>query len=185
MIRPWLPLVTFFFFIFDGTVMQVFSAHWFGADIHLIPRFAMILVLFTAVFYKRSTSLAYGLIFGFMQDIIYTDIIGVYSFTMAFTAYLIASFAALFRKNVFSAFALVLFGVVLLEFQVYGLYSIIGVSNASLHQFLYERLFPSLVLNGGFFICAYYPVRKGFDGIADFSLRDSEKIRSSESMKSK
>lgn len=174
MIRVWLPLLIFFFFVFDGTVMQVFSAHWFGTPYVFVPRFTMVLILFIAVFLKRSTALLYGLIFGLMTDIVYSDIIGVYFFSMAFTGYMIGSFAPLFRKGWASILSLGLLGIVLLEFQVYGLYTIIGIADVPLHPFLYTRLFPTLVLNAVFIVLMYSPMRKLFRAIEAANLQESD-----------
>lgn len=176
MIRVWLPLLTFFFLVFDGTVMQVFSSHWFGGSFQLIPRFAMVLILFIAFFLNRSTALVYGLIFGLLSDVVYSDLVGVYFFSMAFTAYLMASISSIFRPNLFSVFFLGLLGVVLLEFQAYGLYTIVGYTEAPMHQFLYDRLLPSLVLNGVFIILIYFPLRRLFSAIEMAQRRELDEI---------
>lgn len=177
MIRVWLPLLTFFFFVFDGTVMEVFSSHWFGATYELVPRFAMVMILFIALYINRPTAVIYGLIFGLLTDIVYTEIVGVYFFSMAFTAYLIASIASTFRPNLFSTFLLGILGVILLEFQVYGLYTIIGVAETPLRAFLYDRLFPSLLLNGVFIILMYFPLRKLFRALEAAKQQNSDGIR--------
>lgn len=165
MIRLVLPVVILFFFVFEGTVMQVFSAEFFDVSYELIPRFVMVLILLVAFFMKRSTALIYGLIFGLGMDVIYSDYIGVYVFTMAFTAYIIASISPLFHTNLLTAFFLGLLGVAILEFQVYGLYTVIGIAQVSMNDFLYERLLPTLVLNGGFIILVYYPMRRHFHAL--------------------
>lgn len=157
--------------------MQVFSSHWFGASFELVPRFAMVIILFIAFYVKRSTAVAYGLIFGLLTDIVYTDIIGVYFFTMAFTAYLMASFASIFRQGLSSTLLLGILGVVLLEFQVYGLYTIIGLADTPLRAFLYDRLFPSLLLNGVFIIVMYFPMRKLFRELQTVKQQTSDGIR--------
>jgi rod shape-determining protein MreD len=163
MIRAMLPFLTFIFFIVEGTVMQVFSPEWFGiSDMVLIPRFVIVMILFISFFLKRSTALIYGLIFGFLWDVIYTDLIGVYFFSMTFTAYLIASISKIFHPHLIIALFLSLFGIIILEFQVYGLYTLVGIAELTTDDFLNQRLFPSLILNGVFVILIYYPLRKHF-----------------------
>jgi rod shape-determining protein MreD len=175
-IRVWLPVLTFFFFVFDGTVMQVIFPEGTGTPYVLIPRFTTVLILFIAFFMTRPTALVYGLIFGFLTDIVYSDIIGVYFFSMAFTAYLMASISKIFRRNLLATFLLGLLGIVLLEFQVYGMYSIVGITRVSLNEFLYDRLFPSLVLNGLFIIVMYVPMKKLFAAIRAAKQRQSDQI---------
>lgn len=155
--------------------MQVFSPEYFDLPYELIPRFVMAVILFIALFAGRATALTYGLIFGLLSDVVYTDYIGIYFFAMAFTAYIIASIAALFHhKNLFTIFILGLFGIVMLEFQVYGLYIVVGIAQVSMDHFLYERLLPTLILNGVFIVLAYYPLRRYFHAL-DAAKRENKR----------
>src|SRR5699024_10241381 len=110
--------------------MQVFSPEYFNVSYELIPRFAMAIILFIALFMNRSTALSYGLIFGLLSDVVYSDYIGVYFFSMAFTAYIIATLSSLFRTNLMAVLFLGLLGIVMLEFQVYGMYMVVGIARA-------------------------------------------------------
>lgn len=167
MIRIWLPVIAFFVFLFESTVMQVFSPEYFGTTLDLVPRFVMVIILYIACFSNRRTALTYGLIFGFLTDVVHSDVIGVYFFSVAFTAYVIASFAGLFHTNLFTMLFLGLLGVVFLEFQVYGMYSITGIAEQSMNDFLNDRLLPTLLLNAVFIILLYFPLKKLFATIDD------------------
>src|SRR5699024_6061506 len=131
MIRIWLPIATFFFFLVDGTVMQVLPIdHLIGQE-QAVPRFSMVVILLIVAFMNRSTALLYGMIFGLFEDVVYTDFLGVYMFSMAFTAYVVASIAKVIPKNIAIVLILGWFGLTLLEFQAFGLYHIVGIARST------------------------------------------------------
>jgi rod shape-determining protein MreD len=140
--------------------MQVFAPESFGFDTVLIPRFVMMIIICISIYLSRVQAVFYGLVFGFLHDIIYTDLIGVYLFSMAFTVYIIGMVKRFFYPNLLTSLFLALLGAGILDTMVYGLYAIINVVSLSFENFAYERLFPSLLLNGVIFVLMYYPLRK-------------------------
>ena len=139
--------------------MQVVSPKNFGFELSFVPRFVMIMIVFVALYTSVSKTLFYAVIFGFLYDVIYTDLIGVYMFSMALAGYLICTLAKPLHVNSITGLLFALIAVVLLEFLVYGLYTLVGIADLSIHHFLTTTLYPSLVVNGVFFILIYYPMR--------------------------
>lgn len=158
--RVLLPCLIFVFFISEGTVMQVFSPENYEFEMVLVPRFAIILIMIIAVHKSLSEALLYGIVAGLLYDILYTDFIGVYTFSMGVSAYIAGLSAKVIHVNLITGIGLSIVVVALLDIQVFGLYSIIGFIKMPFKVFLYDRLFPSLVLNSIFFILAYYPFRR-------------------------
>jgi rod shape-determining protein MreD len=155
-----LALLTFFVFIFEGTVMQILIPEQIGDNIVLIPRFTMIIVGFIAIYLTPGRGIVYGLIFGLLYDIIFTNLIGVYTFSIAFVAYVLVFIARFFHGNLFITLVVSLIGVSMLEFLVYGLFTLIGLIDVQIDIFAYQRLFPSLLLNGAFVLIVYFPLKK-------------------------
>lgn len=166
MSRLLLPVLTFFLFVFEGTVMQLFVPEMFGEHYIVVPRFALVIILFIACFQKRSTALWYGMIFGLLMDVVYTDYLGVYLFVFGFTAYVIASIAAVSRKNVWTVVCLIVLGLTMQAFQIFGLYTIIGIAQMSAETFIQRMLWPTLVLNVIVSLLLYYPLQKHFRTMA-------------------
>lgn len=158
-----LPLLVFFFFIFEGTVMQVFSPQAFGFETVIVPRFVMVMIVFIAMYFSMSKTLVYAIVVGILYDLIYTDLIGVYLFSMAFSAYVISLCTKVIHTNSIVGLLFSLISVTILDFLVYGIYTLIGIADLPVTVFLSERLFPSLIVNGVFFILMYYPMRRLFE----------------------
>lgn len=160
MIRFLLPFIIFALFIFEGTIFQVFSPERFGSDWIVIPRFAFLFVIVISIFLGRTTGIIYALSLGFFEDVIYTHILGIYMFSMALVAYLLGFTYKIFQKNIFLLVTTAIFGSILLDYLVYGIHFMIGVTDLIHEQFFYERLLPSLIANSVFIILFAHPLRK-------------------------
>ncbi|MFC7393192.1 rod shape-determining protein MreD [Scopulibacillus cellulosilyticus] len=153
-------LILFVLFLIQGTVMTVFSPEWFGFNMAVIPHFILVAVMLIAFFLNRGTAVKYGVVFGFLIDIIYTNVWGVYAFCIAFTAYLMSYLTKVFHMNLIVVLFISMIGVCFLELEVYGIYSIVGLTNVPFVHFLEFRLPPTAALNGVFTIIAFYPMRR-------------------------
>lgn len=158
--RILLPLLTYIAFVAEGTIMQVIAPEHYGWAYELIPHFSLVLIILMASYLKSSFGIVYGMIFGLLTDLIYTDVIGVYMFSTALVAYFISVLSRYLFSNFIVAILLSVAGVSALEFLVYGLNSLIGIADASIDSFVYGRLLPTLVLNGIFTLLIYYPFMK-------------------------
>jgi len=153
-------LVLFIFFILQGTVMQVFSPAWFGLHFVSIPHFVLMGTIMVGLFYDRTQAVWYGLFFGFLIDLIYTNVWGVYAFCISLTAYVLSYLARVFHLYLIIVFFIGLAGVVLLELEVYGIYGLIGKITMGFSDYLEWRLMPTLVVNGVFLLIIFYPFRR-------------------------
>lgn len=150
--------------------MQVFSPQRLGFHFTAVPHFVLIGVLLIGLFYSRSAAVWYGVIFGFMLDLIYTDILGVYAFCIALSAYLLSLLSRLFHLYIIIVFFIGLACVALLEFGVYGMYGLIGKASLDMMDFAKWRLIPTLILNGVFMIIIFYPMRRMLVAMKDRKL---------------
>ncbi|RXI98402.1 rod shape-determining protein MreD [Anaerobacillus alkaliphilus] len=155
-----LPFIIFLLFIIEGTIMQIITPERFGSDYIIIPRFAFVVVIIVAIFFGRTTGTVYALVLGLLQDVIYTHVLGVYMFSMAFITYLLGFSFKVFQKNLFLLIITAVFGTILLDYLVYGIYSMIGITTILHNLFFYERLMPSLIVNTVFLIIFSFPLRK-------------------------
>lgn len=158
--RVYLPVILFCLFIIEGTWMQIIAPENFGFEFVLIPRFILMIIMFVALYMNVPLAVTYAFVAGFLYDIIYTDFIGIYLFAMALTTYVVGQSAKILHLNVVVGTLAALVAVVVLEFLVYGLYTLIGFIDYAMESFLLERLLPSLILNGIFWILSYLPMKK-------------------------
>jgi rod shape-determining protein MreD len=162
-----LAFFTYLIFITEGTIIQAFQPNHIQGDIEIVPRFVLVIICYIAIFLTPKLSIIYGVSFGLFYDFIYTDLIGIYSFSFACIAYFVSTLSRLFHGNVFIVLVINLLSITVLEFFVYGIYLLIGLAKVPLDPFLYTRLIPSLILNGSFSLLIFYPMRKKLQSYAE------------------
>ncbi|WP_202080227.1 rod shape-determining protein MreD [Caldalkalibacillus salinus] len=154
-----LLLTMFFLFVIEGTIVQVFSPDRWGIQILMIPRFVVVLLIFSALFLGRIQGLFIGLFFGLIYDVVYGGVIGIYAFSMALVGYFSGLTFKVFQQSLIIIISTVLVSLVLHEFLVYGLLTLIGFVSVELDFFFFNKVIPTLVLNFIFALLVSYPVR--------------------------
>lgn len=149
----------FILFIMEGTVVQILSPDRWGIPVVMIPRFVVVLLIVSALFLGRIQGLFLGIIFGLTYDIVYGSVIGIYAFSMGLVGYFCGLVFKIFQQNIFFILLTVLVALLLHEFVVYGILSLIGFISVPIRPFLVDRMVPTLVLNMIFAILVAYPVR--------------------------
>ncbi|WP_270179448.1 rod shape-determining protein MreD [Alkalihalobacillus sp. CinArs1] len=157
----------FVLFLIEGTVFQVFAPEQYDLEFQLIPRFVAVVVLLVGMYLSPMFGVIFGVIFGLLHDLIYTDLVGVYMFGIAVSAYIIGYLAKVFQLNWFTSLVLVLLGFTMLEFYVYELFSLINITNLSFNSFIHDRYLPSLILNGIFMLIVYFPVKRLLEELSE------------------
>jgi rod shape-determining protein MreD len=149
----------FILFVIEGTVVQVVSPDRWGIHILMIPRFVLVLLIFSALFLGRIQGLFIGLLFGLLYDVIYGSVIGVYGFSMALVGYFSGLTFRIFQQNLFLILCTVLVSLIFHEFIVYGVLSLIRFIHLDVDYFFLHKVIPTLVLNMIFALLVSYPVR--------------------------
>lgn len=171
-----LAFIIFFAFLFESIFVELVPAERFGIDRFFVPRFTIVLIMLIAFFYNRNKAILYAIIFGLLFDIIYTDIIGVYMFSFPLIVYIISLFKKVLHTNLLVVFFVVVVGIGLLEVLIYGILYLVNVTNIDWNQFMYTRLFPTLVLNGVFLIVIYYPMKKFLSKLEKLENKENDKL---------
>lgn len=155
-----LPLIMTFFFVAEGSFVDVVPANLFGTDSMASPRFVMILIVFITVYLNRFQGIVYGIIFGLLYDVVYTEILGVYMFSMPLIAYGVSKLSKILHTNILIVSIYGFLAIVLLEFFLYYVNLLIGYATISIDIFIYLRLFPTLILNSVFILIVSYPFKR-------------------------
>ena len=116
--------------------------------------------MFAGIYRGRGVGTFYGVIFGFMYDVIFTSTLGVYAFGMGFIAYLLSISIPFFQRNLIMAILTSIVAIVALEYYVYGMTFLLQLTNLGHDEFLYHRFIPSLIMNVAVIIIFAYPMRK-------------------------
>ncbi|MFT8391791.1 MAG: rod shape-determining protein MreD [Sporolactobacillus sp.] len=152
-------MILFLTLLVQGTIMPRFLNTTSNSSVQMVPEFIFVFLLLTAVFGRVEWSIRYALIFGFLTDIIFTPVLGVYAFSMTLAVYLCTQVARWFNLTIVSALLISVLGVAIDQVIVYFIYLMIGVTDQEFLLFLSNHLLPTLILNAAFMVIAYYPFR--------------------------
>jgi rod shape-determining protein MreD len=157
--RLTLPLVTLLLFYSESLFVIFFlKIESFEGRI-IVPHFLIIFILFICVFFQYRTALLYAFIFGFLFDIFYTEINGIYLVFYPFVVFLAHAMLKILHNNLFVFSLIVIINLSVLEFLVYQINVIIQRTDMTFIQFADLRLWPTLALNTVFYIIFSYPFK--------------------------
>ncbi|WP_172840505.1 rod shape-determining protein MreD [Virgibacillus phasianinus] len=160
--RLYLPLILFVFVILEGVAIELLPPSFVINDLLIIPHWVFVFLLYMAIFYDNDRtyfSVLYGAIFGMMIDIVYTGILGVYMFAYAFIIYIVSGIRKLLHGNIYVMILLGIFGISLTDFAIFLIYSVVGLTNMMLADYLLYRLLPTVIANL-LFLLVLYPFTK-------------------------
>jgi rod shape-determining protein MreD len=155
-----LPLVLLFVFILENVFSSVIPTNLFWENSIAVPHFLFVVLLCITIYYSPVQGIYFALLFGFLFDIVYTELIGIYLFAYPILAYLVSNAMRILQINLFIVSVLILVSTVALEYYVYGFLLLLGRAHLSGMAFLTDRIFPTLLLNGIFLILFCFPLKK-------------------------
>lgn len=167
--RHYVWLICLLLFFIQGTWFTwILPVSW-QSDVHVSPNLVFVLIMFIALYLGRHQALVYGLIFGILQDFMfYGHMIGVHSFAMGLTGYLLGLLQS--RKPHFILNIMLLIGLSYLFFEsiIYGSYLLFNVTKINYLYALTHNILPSSLFNMLFALAIYMPIRKLLDDLVFF-----------------
>ncbi|MDQ0156113.1 rod shape-determining protein MreD [Robertmurraya andreesenii] len=155
-----LPLLFIFIFIFESIFVQSLPAEVFHGERILVPHFLIIAILFLTLYGDSKQGILYGLSFGLLFDVVYTEVLGIYLFLFPLIAYICAKIMRILQTNIVVVSIISLLGVALLELGVYEMNFLINKTDMSFSFYAQYRLLPTLILNLTFIILFSYPLKR-------------------------
>ncbi|TDL34411.1 rod shape-determining protein MreD [Jeotgalibacillus sp. S-D1] len=159
MTRLILPLLGVIIFYSESIFATFSPIEAFGDTRFLVPRFLFVFILFISVYYKQRTAYIYGFTFGFMYDLFFTGIIGIYMFLFPLLVYIALAILKLINQNIVVVGVLGLFLIAVLEWIVYQFNLLIGVAGVDFTTFATQRLYSTLLFNSLFILLLAYPFK--------------------------
>ncbi|GAA0601507.1 rod shape-determining protein MreD [Virgibacillus siamensis] len=153
-----IPFILFLLFIMEGVALELLPASLVTGDIVIVPHWILAFLVMMAVFHDRENtymSILYGLIFGFLIDIVYTGVLGVYMFTYAVVIYIVHGLTKLLHANIFGVTVLGIVGLVLAEALINVVFSFVGLSEMEWSMYLVYRMLPTVLANLLFLLLVY------------------------------
>jgi rod shape-determining protein MreD len=161
-----LPFALFFLlFIVESLFVELYPVRFLSGGHIIVPRFLIAGILLLTIFGSKEQGIWYGLLFGLMFDIVYTEVIGIYLFMFPLTAYLVSKLMKILQSNIIIATLVTLLGITVVEFVVYEINYLIHVTAMVFPDFIQFRLWPTLMVNFIFLIISVYPLKKQFEKI--------------------
>lgn len=158
--RLYLPLLLLIFLVLEGTAVDFLPKEWITSDLLIVPHWVLIILVYIAIFYDYDRTyycVLYGIIFGFLVDLIYTDILGIYMFAYGMVIYITHGLKKLLHSNLFVAILLSLVGLALADVVLFVLYSFVGVAEMEWSNYFTMRFLPTIAANLVFAL-AIYPI---------------------------
>jgi len=158
--RFFLLFVLFIGFVSESIFVDLIPLSFLSEEKIVVPHFIVVFLIAISAYTTQSIGIIYGFLFGFLYDVFYTEVVGIYTFTFPLLAYLTRKALKAFHNNVFVLFLLSLITISLLEFYTYGLYLLIGMTSMDINDFTNNRLLPTLAVNATVAILLIYPLKK-------------------------
>lgn len=147
LIRLLMPFVAVVLFLFEPVLTMFSPIEMFGSSMTLVPRFLFMYLLFIAVYYDRKKSLIYAILFGILYDVVYIDIVGLYSVLFPLFCVGMNKICNYIQQTLPVVTILTVVFVALLELVAFEFYRIVSITNIPVDQFLMNRLLPTIVAN--------------------------------------
>ncbi|MDA7027604.1 rod shape-determining protein MreD [Bacillus sp. CLL-7-23] len=160
-----LPVVMMFVLASDSIYADFIRFPFVNEDQQLIPRFLLLVLVFMTAYVKQNFAITYGFIFGLLYDINYTDLLGVYMFGFAGICYLLSKAFKVLQTNAIVVVFLATLAVCVIEFYQYGVQMLLRPEMMSFHQFVINRLLPTLALNAVVGSLLVYPFKLFFTSL--------------------
>ncbi|MDN3955512.1 rod shape-determining protein MreD [Sporolactobacillus laevolacticus] len=157
----------FLLFLIQGTVMPLFPFSYAWGKAQIVPEFVLVALLMVAFFGSISWGLKYAVLFGFLIDIVYSSVLGVYAFSLAVAVYCAQIISRWVNMNAAMTMLLVVAGVCIMQCEVYVIYLMIGLTDQQPAFFFQWNLIPTVLLNVLFAAIIYYPFRRYLERISD------------------
>lgn len=151
-------LTIFLLFVIEGTVVQIFSPERWGLSMMIIPRFVVVMVIYSALYLGRIQGLFIGLTFGLLYDVVYGEVIGIHAFAMAIVGYFSGLTFKVFQQSYVIILATIFISLFVHEFIIYALLSLIDYIDMGLKFFFFKKVIPTTALNLIFALLIAYPV---------------------------
>lgn len=149
-------IALFLLFLIEGTWASIFSWHYATPFLLL----TLIGLMFVSLYGRWETALGFGLVFGLLYDIVYTDLIGIYVFTFSLIP-LLASFVLKYiGENFFSVTITFTFMILVFTFAIYGIMAAIGGTLMTIQTLLVEQIPGTMLVNAIAIVILYYPMMR-------------------------
>lgn len=143
-----MPAIAIVLFLIEPTFSRLSPLHIGESAYVFVPRFLILFLIFVAVFYNRKKAYIYAGIFGLLYDIIYIDVIGLYTGLYIGVCFIAAWCVKYIHQHILIVTILSVLLMSIMEIILYYFYSFTLITNLPVGSFLLHRLLPTIGANG-------------------------------------
>ncbi len=144
----WIGLILYLAMLLEGAAMPWLLPDAWSEQLQMVPNLVMVGVVFTAVYLNRYAALAYGLLFGLLQDIVYGGhMMGPHCFSMGLIGYAAGLIARKARAGIWQTLFLVTLFSLLYDMALYETYTLFRVIDIPFQWNLTRSVLPGLGIN--------------------------------------
>lgn len=145
--RILIPAVAVVLFLMESE-FALFSPISFGEETYiLVPRFTILYLIFLAIYYNWKRAMIYGLIFGLLFDVVYINIIGLYTVLYPMLCFVAGWSAKRIHTHLVFSTILAILLISFLDFVLYEFFVLIDFTSMPRDVFLLNRLVPTILAN--------------------------------------
>lgn len=158
----WIVAAMTLLFLVEGTINAWLIPAGWQTEFNVSPMLVITAVVYLSLYSHRYAALGYGLAFGFLQDVIYYGhALGVHSFGMGMTGYLVGVLFRPLQLGLVSTLLAILTGCGVYRLIVYGLYRyMLTTTETPFLWTLTRQMAPDILISLLFALAIYVPVRK-------------------------
>lgn len=155
-----LPVILFILLILESITINLLPSSILALDLYYIPHWLLVFSILITIYYDELHSyygILNGVLFAFLFELIYTDLLGIYLLAYAVALYMVHLLKRFLHKNFIVTFLLVTVSLIVAEFILFALYFIVGQVDLTLTDFISLRLIPTVLINI-LFLLIIYPI---------------------------
>ncbi|CAG9619498.1 rod shape-determining protein MreD [Sutcliffiella rhizosphaerae] len=161
-----LPALILCLFILESISVDFFGLLTINQDWVIVPRYMLIVITLCAIYTSPYVGLICAMLFGFLYDIVYTEILGVYLFAFGISVYIVSGILRFVNTNYIISFIMILLSITITEHIVFGIHSLIGSTIMTHSDFVSVRLLPTLGFNAIIAIVLLFPIKLFMERLA-------------------
>lgn len=163
--RLLIPLALLITLALQGVAIELATGFTSMQNVYIISHWVFVFVICITVFFDGEHTyygIAYGVIFGLLVDIVYTDMLGTYMLGYGLAMFILQGIKSAFYANVYTTMVLVTIGIVLADLFIHGIYFMLGIVDIPFGTYVWTRLLPTVLANIIFLLLLYPFVYKRF-----------------------
>ena len=158
------PIGLFVALFLDGSLSKVWASLFFSYPYNMVSHLVL-LWLVLAYFFEGNIKIPltwFAVAVGVICDLYYSGVWGLFIVLYPLIVWLTKTLARYFSDTFLNMILIFFVDLVVFELLNYWAYYVIGITHASLGDFLVDTLAPTLTLNLVYFVLLYWPIQSMF-----------------------